>query len=176
MDDSDWPSGYDHKMLNQMSLQDRYAPNSICFGCGPQNLKGLRIKSFSTDSGEVVAEFMAEPHHEAFPGMVNGGIIGALLDCHSNWTAAYHLMLASGQTEAPPCTVTGDFHVKLRAPTPSNQKIKLKAKPVEIQADRAKIEAQLFTVNSDGTEKLTATCSGTFVAVKPGHPAYHRWG
>jgi hypothetical protein len=23
--------------------------------------------------------------------------------------------------------------------------------------------------------KLTATCRGVFVAVKEGHPAYHRW-
>ena len=23
--------------------------------------------------------------------------------------------------------------------------------------------------------KITATCRGTFVAVKEGHPAYHRW-
>ena len=157
------------------SLQDTYAPSSICFGCGPVNQKGLRIKSFVSTSGEVVAEFMPEPHHEAFPGMVNGGIIGALLDCHSNWTACYALMVAAKES-APPCTVTADFHVKLRAPTPSNQKIRLKARAVEQKEDRAKIEAELFTVNTDGSEKLTATCTGTFVAVKPGHPAYHRWG
>jgi hypothetical protein len=38
-----------------------------------------------------VAEFRPELHHEAFPGVLNGGIIGALLDCHSNWTAAWAL-------------------------------------------------------------------------------------
>jgi len=157
------------------SLQDTYAPNSICFGCGPANEKGLRIKSFADASEIVTAEFLPEKYQEAFPGMMNGGIIGALLDCHSNWTAAYALM-KSHHAEEPPCTVTADFHVKLRAPTPSNQKIFLKAKAVEVKEDRAKIEAELFTVNPDGTQKLTATCSGTFVSVKPGHPAYHRWG
>jgi acyl-coenzyme A thioesterase PaaI-like protein len=167
----------------KISLQDQYAPNSICFGCGPTNQKGLRIKSFavnpqpSEDEIMVEAEFMPEPHHEAFPGMVNGGIIGALLDCHSNWAACYTLMQKTGANE-PPCTVTADFQVKLRAPTPSSQKIRLRAKAVEISEskDRAKIEAQLFTLLPDGTEKLTATCMGTFVSVKPGHPAYHRWG
>jgi acyl-coenzyme A thioesterase PaaI-like protein len=157
------------------SLQDQYAPSSICFGCGPKNPKGLQIKSHPAEGGWVVAEFQPEPYQEAFPGMMNGGIIGALLDCHSNWTAAYALMKNANLTE-PPCTVTGDFHVKLRAPTPSNQKIKLKAHSVDTKEDRAKIEAELYTVNADGTEKLCATCSGTFVAVKPGHPAYHRWG
>jgi acyl-coenzyme A thioesterase PaaI-like protein len=157
------------------SLQDTYAPSSICFGCGPKNEKGLRIKSFATEASSVTAEFMPEKHHEAFPGMVNGGIIGSLLDCHSNWTAAYSLMKSHHLGE-PPCTVTADFHVKLKAPTPSDQKIFLKAKVSELKEDRAKIEAELFTVKKDGTRQLTATCVGTFVAVKEGHPAFHRWG
>ncbi len=156
------------------SLQEFYAPNSICFGCGPANPKGLRIRSFALNDLETIAEFIPEKHHEAFPGMVNGGIIGALLDCHSNWTACYALMKKSGAS-VPPCTVTADFHVKLKAPTPSNQKIILKAKVSEMKEDRALIQAELLTQYSDGTEKLCATCTGTFVAVKEGHPAYHRW-
>ncbi len=157
------------------SLQDTYAPSSICFGCGPKNEKGLKIQSFLREDGTVEAEFFPEKHHEAFPGMVNGGIMGSLLDCHSNWTAASALMKQGGLI-APPCTVTADFHVKLRAPTPSNQKIKLKAKVAELKADRALIEAEAFTVAPDGTETVTARCTGTFVAVKEGHPAFHRWG
>jgi acyl-coenzyme A thioesterase PaaI-like protein len=149
------------------SLQDRYAPESRCFGCGPANDKGLRIKSH-VEGEEVVATFMPEPHHEAFPGMLNGGIIGALLDCHSNWTAAHHLMVARGAS-APPCTVTADFHVKLRRPTPLSE-VTLRARVVESWDDRATIEAELLS----GGE-VTARCRGTFVAVKEGHPAFHRW-
>jgi acyl-coenzyme A thioesterase PaaI-like protein len=100
---------------------------------------------------------------------MNGGIIGALLDCHSNWTAAHHLMMASG-VDAPPCTVTADFHVVLKRPTPSNTVLTLRAKVVELSGDRGVVEA---TVEANG--KITATCRGTFVAVKEGHPAYHRW-
>jgi hypothetical protein len=47
------------------SLQETYSPDGICFGCGPTNEKGLRIRSF-VEGDEVVAEFMAEPHHQAF--------------------------------------------------------------------------------------------------------------
>ena len=149
------------------SLQDRYSPNSRCFGCGPKNEKGLRIKSH-VEGSEVVAEFVPEPHHEAFTNMLNGGIIGALLDCHSNWAAAHHLMVAK-KADAPPCTVTADFHVKLRKPTPMT-KVTLKARVVESTEDRAVVEAELLS----GGE-VTARCRGTFVAVKEGHPAYHRW-
>jgi acyl-coenzyme A thioesterase PaaI-like protein len=149
------------------SLQDRYSPEGRCFGCGPKNDKGLRIKS-RLEGDTIVADFTPEPHHEAFTGVLNGGIIGALLDCHSNWTAAYHLMTATGQS-APPCTVTADFHVKLRRPTPMGP-VRLVARVAESAGDRAVVEAEMWA-----GDKLTATCRGTFVAVKEDHPAYHRW-
>jgi hypothetical protein len=123
--------------MSEQSLQEQYAPHSACFGCGPSNPKGLRIRSM-LQGDEVIAEWTPEPHHEAFPGVLNGGIIGSLLDCHCNWTAAHHLMVAAG-VDRPPCRVTADTGVLLSG------------------------------------EKVCATCRGTFVAVKPGHPAYHRW-
>jgi acyl-coenzyme A thioesterase PaaI-like protein len=150
------------------ALQDEYAPSSICFGCGPANAHGLRIKSH-VEGDVVVADFTPEAYHHAFPGMLNGGIIGALLDCHSNWTAAWHLMKRAGAA-SPPCTVTADFHVKLRKPTPMGP-VRLQARVAESTDDRAVIEAELHA----GGE-VTARCRGTFVAVKEGHPAYHRWG
>ena len=67
-------------MSNERSLQETYSPAGICFGCGPANDKGLQINSF-VDGDEVVATWTPEPQHQAFPGMLNGGIIGALLDC-----------------------------------------------------------------------------------------------
>src|SRR5204863_9501457 len=100
------------------SLQDTYAPHTACFGCGPANAKGLRIKSFA-EGEECIAEYRVQKHHEAFPGVVNGGIIGTLLDCHSNWTATWALLRRSG-AKVPPCTVTADFHLVLKRPTPSD--------------------------------------------------------
>jgi acyl-coenzyme A thioesterase PaaI-like protein len=150
------------------SLQERFAPASICFGCGPANAKGLRIRSLP-EGDEVVADWTPEPHHEAFPGMLNGGIVGTLLDCHGNWTAAWHLMNRAG-ADRPPVTVTADYAVKLRRPTPSGAPVRLRARVVESTDTRAVVEASL---ESGGV--VCATCRGTFVAVKPGHPAYHRW-
>ncbi|HEV8592927.1 MAG TPA: PaaI family thioesterase [Pyrinomonadaceae bacterium] len=154
--------------MSELSLQEKYSSNGICFGCGPKNEMGLHIRSFP-EGDEVVATWRAEKHHEAFPGVLNGGIIGTLLDCHSNWTAAYFLMKRDGKTEAP-CTVTADFHVKLLRPTPSDAEITLKARVVESSEDRATVDAELIA-----NGKVCDTCRGTFVAVKEGHPAYHRW-
>ena len=71
----------------QLSLQERYAPEGQCFGCGPKNELGLRIRSFEAGDGTVVAEWIPRPEHEAFDGHLNGGILATLIDCHSNWTA-----------------------------------------------------------------------------------------
>ncbi|HYO77506.1 MAG TPA: PaaI family thioesterase [Thermoanaerobaculia bacterium] len=150
------------------SLQETYAPNNRCYGCGPANEKGLRIRSFE-DGDELVCDWKAEPHHLAFEGTLNGGIIGSLLDCHSNWTAAHHLMKQRGASELPP-TVTADFHVTLKRPTPIDTTLHLRARVAESTEDRAVIEA---TLEANG--KITATCRGTFVEVKEGHPAFFRW-
>ena len=159
------------------ALQDRYAPKNRCFGCGPSNEKGLRLKSVppapgapgSDGTGEVLCEWNPEAHHEAFEGMLNGGICGALLDCHSNWTAAWHLMHKASHS-IPPCTVTAEFHVKLKKPTPTNQTLLIRAKVVESSERKAVVEATL-----EAAGVVTTTCRGIFVAVREGHPAYHRW-
>jgi acyl-coenzyme A thioesterase PaaI-like protein len=154
--------------MNEPSLQETFAPLSICFGCGPANAKGLKIRSF-VRGDEVVATWRPEAHHEAFPGMLNGGIIGSLLDCHCNWTAAWHLMRRN-QLAQPLCTVTADYAIKLLRPTPTDGPVELTARVVDSSADRATIEGVLSAAG-----KPRATCRGTFVAVQPGHPAYHRW-
>ncbi len=154
--------------MSEACLQLRYSPHGRCFGCGPANPAGLQLRSFPRGT-EVVAQWQPMEQHQAFPGMLNGGIIGALLDCHSNWTAAWHLM-SHGQLPQPPCTVTADYAVKLLRPTPLDAPVDLVARVAESGADRAVIEAVLSSAG-----KTRATCRGTFVAVRPGHPAYHRW-
>jgi acyl-coenzyme A thioesterase PaaI-like protein len=153
----------------RLSVQERYAPQNRCFGCGPANPKGLRIRSFEDGDG-LTAEWTPEPHHEAWPGALNGGIVGALLDCHSNWTAAIHLMRRDGG-DTLPSTVTAEFHVKLLRVTPSNGPLTLRARVVESKGSRATVEAELLAGGD-----TTATCRGVFIAVAEGHPAHHRWG
>jgi len=150
------------------SLQQQYAPTNACFGCGPANAEGLRIESF-VEGDEVVCTWQPKPMHEAFPGVLNGGIIGALLDCHCNWTAAFHLMKAQG-AESPPCTVTAEYSIKLRRPTPTDGPVHLRAQVVEHEGDRARVTG---TLSANG--RVSATCEGVFVAVREGHPAFHRW-
>ena len=157
--------------MSDLSLQRRYAPASRCYGCGPANEHGLRIESHEVDGvpGELVAGWQPLPHHAAFENVLNGGVIGTLLDCHANWTAAMRVMRDRGLA-APPGCVTADYAIRLRRPTPTDRPVHLRAWPVETEGDRVVVDAEL---SSGGI--ITATCRGTFVAVGPDHPAFDRW-
>lgn len=151
-----------------LSLQEKYAPGNKCFGCGPSNALGLIIKSYvSGDS--LIAHFKPLEHHQAFDNVLSGGIVGTLLDCHSNWCAAYSIMKKRGH-DTPPCTVTAKYCVSLLAPTPLDIELEIIATPVLVTEKKAEISAKIM---ANGL--CTATCEGLFVAVNPGHPAYHRW-
>lgn len=154
--------------MENQALQDKYAPHNECFGCGPSNGEGLQIKSFVVGD-EVRAVWSPQKKYEAFPGVLNGGIVGALLDCHSNWTAAWHLMQKT-KAATPPCTVTASYSIKLLRPTPTSGKVELVSRVVDSSDDKATIKAELIAGG-----KTCALCEGVFVAVTPGHPAYHRW-
>lgn len=156
------------RIMTEHGVQRTYAPTSICFGCGPANEHGLQIDSYRIEGG-LRMEYTPQDHHQAFPGMVNGGIIGTLLDCHGNWTAAIALMDEQGLDE-PPCTVTATYDVQLRRPTPMGEPLIVSSQTTEVSEDRVRVS---LTLEAGG--KVCATGSGLFVAVKEGHPAYHRW-
>jgi acyl-coenzyme A thioesterase PaaI-like protein len=157
--------------MSDLSLQRRYAPTSRCYGCGPANDLGLRIESHEVAGtpGELRAEWQPLPHHAAFENVLNGGVIGTLLDCHANWTAAVHVMRERGLATPPGC-VTADYAIRLRRPTAVDRPVLLRAWPVDATGDRVVVDAELA---SGGI--ITATCRGTFVAVGADHPAYERW-
>jgi acyl-coenzyme A thioesterase PaaI-like protein len=156
--------------MTDLSLQERFAPNGHCFGCGPRNDRGLRIRSFEEPDGTVVAEWQPRAEHEAFDGYVNGGIIGTLLDCHSNWTGIAALMRHSGASTAP-STVTADLSIRFRRPTRSDRPIRLVGRIAE-EVDGRKVVVET-RAESDGA--VAAIGIATFVVVGPEHPAFGRW-
>lgn len=153
--------------MHEKSLQDQYAEKSHCFGCGPANPHGLQLKSF-VDQDKIITSWQPKPHHQAFPGILNGGIIGTLLDCHCNWAAAWYLMKNQALNHLP-TTVTAEYTIKLLRPTPIDEVLNLEANLIQIVKNKATISGKLL---SHG--KVCATCEGTFVAVSPNHPAYNR--
>jgi hypothetical protein len=63
-----------------------------------------------------------------------------------------------------------ELSVQLRRPTPLGPPLHLRARAVEVKGEAVTVET---TLEAEG--KLCATCRGVFVAVREGHPAFHRW-
>jgi len=63
-----------------------------------------------------------------------------------------------------------EFAVKLLRPTPSDGPLMVVARVVESGVGRAVVEGEIVAGG-----KVTATSRATFVEVKEGHPAFHRW-
>ncbi len=137
------------------SIQETYWPDGICFGCGPANDKGLHLRSFS--EGEVlVARWQPEEHHQAFPNILNGGIIGTLLDCHSAATGWWGL--SDGGQNPIPNLVTAEYTIKLLRPTPVDGALTIVGQPLETAGRRVRVAAHI-----EAAGETTARCEGTFV-------------
>ena len=113
-----------------------------------------------------MAEWNPEPRFEAFPGVLNGGIIGTLLDCHCNWTAAWHLMNKAGERH-PPCTVTANYSIKLLRPTPTDVPVFLSATIVEIETNAH----PAWRVFSQSLAAYSLVPAGTNVIVRLARPS-----
>lgn len=155
--------------MGELCLQETYAPLGACFGCGPYNERGLKVRSIPRGD-EVVAQWEPERHHESLAqGALSSGIVATLLDCHSNWAAAWHLMQRTG-ADHPPCVVTSEYSVKHLAPASTKDRCWLVARIVHAGERWAKVEAHL---ESNG--RVCATARGTFVVVDEGQPGFHSW-
>ena len=154
--------------INSKSLQETYAPNGICYGCGVENPKGLGLRSF-VDNNTIISSFIPKEYHSAFPGILNGGIIGSILDCHSNWAAAYYIMKSKNMNFTP-CTVTASYKIDLHKPTPIDKKLEIYAYLDKIDDNKAWIDAEVRI-----KKEKYSSCKGLFIAVQDDHPAYHRW-
>ena len=123
----------------RLSLQESYDPHGVAFASGPSNPKGLGLRSFRSEvveaAGPVLdAEFVARSEHQGFPGIVGGGVLGALAETHMNWCAAVAVM-DHFATPSPPLTVSQTYTVDLVAPTPVGEPLLLRAKVMGADAD-----------------------------------------
>lgn len=119
--------------MSERSLQDRYFPELPCFGCGPANPDGLRLKSFVAGD-QVVAEFMPWPQHDNGLGFLNGGIIATVLDCHSA-AVVTHEAYSRGWPPLPGADlpyVTAGLDVRYLRPAPLRESVRLVGQVVDV--------------------------------------------
>lgn len=132
------------------SIQEWLYPTVQCFGCGPANTRGLRLRSFpdteGADTGAVVARFTPWPEHDNGLGFLNGGIICTVLDCHS---AAAVLLEAhrrgyTGPTDAALPYVTAGLEVRYLRPAPLDDDVDLRAWLTSVDEGQITAEVELM--------------------------------
>ncbi len=121
--------------MNKKAFQD-LGSVSHCHGCGPDNERGLKIKS-TWDGKEAVCTWQAQPHHcGGSKEIVYGGIIASLIDCHSINLAIAHAYKSEGRpigsTPKISC-VTANLSVSYLRPTPIRYPLHLRAKITRVE-------------------------------------------
>jgi acyl-coenzyme A thioesterase PaaI-like protein len=113
------------------AFQEEFAELGIhqCWGCGTRNEHGLQVKSY-WEGEEGVCTWQAQPHHLGHPGLVNGGILATIIDCHAACTAAAAAYRAENRAITTPPTiwcVTGSLQLTYLRPTPLAEPLLLRA-------------------------------------------------
>jgi len=139
------------------AIQDFYPDDTaICYGCGRHNAQGHHVRTF-WDGTTGTATFMPEDYHTAFPGVVYGGLLASLIDCHCIGTASAAAFERDGidpATDHSITHVTGNLNVNYLKPTPMGVELTLKATIKEISDRKAIVEC---VVIADDVETVNAS-------------------
>jgi acyl-coenzyme A thioesterase PaaI-like protein len=134
-----------------IAIQDAI-PGNHCWGCGTLNPQGLHIKSH-VEGDETVCRFQPAPHHAAGPPhILNGGIIAALIDCHSICTAFADSYRAAGrELGSLPLlwNVTASMRIDYLSPAPLAELVLLRARVTEVKGRKRIVTCTLSTAGTD---------------------------
>lgn len=144
--------------MSEETIQDQWPEEgTYCWGCGKNNEHGLQLKSH-WEGDETVATFTPKEYHLAFSGVLNGGIIATIIDCHATGTANALAHREAG-SDAHFMYVTASLYVKYLRPTPLDKPVSLRARIKKNEGKRITVECDLYS-----GDKKCAT--GELVAVK----------
>jgi len=71
-----------------LALNEELLKGNRCFGCGPDNPEGLKIRIFrdGTRTDRLVGTYLPRDSAGGFPHIVHGGLQFTALDCMAGWT------------------------------------------------------------------------------------------
>lgn len=144
------------------AIQDYYQDvESLCYGCGSLNEDGLQLKSY-WDGESSSATFTPKPYHTAIKGIVYGGLIASIVDCHGTGTAAAAATSAAGIELGkgnPRRFVTASLQVDYIRPTPMGV-------PLELMGTVEELKERKVTVAIRVTAQGELVAKGTVIAVE----------
>ncbi len=110
----------------------------MCFICGLQNPIGLHLHIYETEPGVVESAYIAPDHFQGYPGVLHGGIVGAILDelCGRSQMGADPM--------APRFMFTARLEVKYRKNVPIGKLLRLVGKAGKSKGKSAEAWAGIY--------------------------------
>jgi len=125
-----------------------------CFGCGPANPSGLRMKFF-TDEMSVFSWLKVPDHLIGWDNLVHGGILSTILDEIMSWSAIYLLKKM---------ILTKSMTVDFIKPVHVGMELKVEGNVFEKQTDRqAVMQGRIY--NKEGV--LCVKSKGIYALLDP---------
>ena len=132
----------------KIAIQDYYEDEfSVCFGCGRLNIDGHQLKTYLIND-ETISKHKPKKNKTAINGIVYGGLLASLIDCHGTGSASVFFAQENSITLKKynaPRFVTGNLNVKYLKPTPLNQALPIKGKLKEIKGRKVIVSIEVFS-------------------------------
>lgn len=133
-------------------------PNSkMCFICGVENPVGLHLHIYETEPGVVETKYIAPEHFQGYPGVLHGGIVGAIIDEISG-------RALMGDAINPRFMFTAKLEVKYRRNVPIGKELKIIGKAVKSKDRSAEAWAGIYDAE---TNELLAEGTTLLMNVPP---------
>jgi len=146
----------------EIAFQDQGSVHH-CHGCGADNEKGLRLKSY-WDGDDAIASWQAQAHHcGGTRENLNGGIIASLIDCHSlNLAIALAYRAEQRAIGSGPRIgyVTASMNISYLKPTPIDQSVELRARVAKTEGRKTWVNC---TLSAGGVIRATGEVLGVRV-------------
>lgn len=129
---------------NSSMTDPRKQPNSrMCFICGLENPVGLHLHIYETQPGVVETTYIAPEHFQGYPGVLHGGIVGALID---EIAGRSHM---GSDPMNPRFMFTAKLEVKYRRNVPVGKPLKIMGRAGKSKSKSAEAWAGIYEAETD---------------------------
>ena len=115
----------------------------MCFICGLENPVGLHLHIYEVESGVIETTYTAPEHFQGYPGVLHGGVVGALID-----EIAARAQMGSDPND-PRFMLTAKLEVKYRQNVPIGKPLKIVGKAGKSRSSSAEAWAGIYNAETN---------------------------
>lgn len=115
----------------------------MCFICGVENPVGLHLHIYEIEPGVVETFYIPPEHFQGYPGVLHGGIVGAIID---EIAGRAHM---GNDPQNPRFMFTAKLEVKYRKNVPIGRKLKIIGKAGRSKSRSAEAWAGIYDAETN---------------------------